>query len=71
MPVTKSRNGMHDVLSLDQTNTTRFLFGDDDSATPPPEPKNYAQMHTTENPFPTLTSNPGHPGMVRSLPMLL
>lgn len=30
MPVTRSRTGLYDV-GLDQTNTTRFLFGDEDS----------------------------------------
>ncbi|KAG5663807.1 hypothetical protein KAF25_006392 [Fusarium avenaceum] len=30
MPVTRSRTGMYDV-GLDQTNTTRFLFGDEES----------------------------------------
>jgi hypothetical protein len=56
MPVTKSRNGMHDLLSLDPSNTTRFLglLRDDDSATPPPEVKNYLQMNTTNDQFPIL-----------------
>ncbi|KAF5001293.1 hypothetical protein FGRMN_1138 [Fusarium graminum] len=31
MPVTRSRTGMYDV-GLDQTNTTRFLFGDEESS---------------------------------------
>ena len=62
---------MHDVFSIDQTNTTRFLFGDDDSATAASENKNYAQMRTEENQFPTLTSNPGHPGLVSSSQLLL
>lgn len=30
MPVTRSRTGMYDV-GLDQTNTTRFLFGDEET----------------------------------------
>lgn len=30
MPVTRSRTGLYDA-GLDQTNTTRFLFGDEDS----------------------------------------
>jgi hypothetical protein len=32
MPVTRSRTGLYDMGGLDQTNTTRFLFGDDDSS---------------------------------------
>jgi hypothetical protein len=32
MPVTRSRNGFYDLASLDQTNTARFLFGDDESS---------------------------------------
>lgn len=53
MPVTKSRNGIQDMLSLDQTNTTRFLFGDDESATST-DSKNYLQMHATDDNFPIL-----------------
>lgn len=30
MPVTRSRTGMYDI-GLDQTNTTRFLFGDEET----------------------------------------
>ncbi|RGP77325.1 hypothetical protein FLONG3_4560 [Fusarium longipes] len=33
MPVTRSRTGLYDV-GLDQTNTTRFLFGDEDTNAP-------------------------------------
>lgn len=66
MPVTKSRNGMHGILDLDQTNTMRFLsIGDDDSATTPTEHNSYAQFSTK---FPTLQSHPDHPGMVCSCP---
>jgi hypothetical protein len=53
MPVTKSRNGMHEMLSLDQTNTTRFLFGDDDIPSTS-DPKSYLQMHATDDNFPIL-----------------
>ncbi|KAI9053933.1 hypothetical protein LZ554_002877 [Drepanopeziza brunnea f. sp. 'monogermtubi'] len=58
MPVTKSRNGIHEMLSLDQTNTTRFLFGDEEGA---PEVNNYLNMSGTDNHFPTLVRgfNPG------------
>ncbi len=52
-PVTKSRNGIQDMLSLDQTNTTRFLFGDDDGGAPI-DSKNYLQMHATDENFPIL-----------------
>lgn len=48
MPVTKSRNGMPELL--DQTGTTHFLFGpEDESAT---SPKHF--MSSTEDNFPTL-----------------
>lgn len=53
MPVTKSRNGVQDMLSLDQTNTTRFLFGDEDAGGPM-DSKNYLQMHATDENFPIL-----------------
>ena len=46
MPVTKSRNGIYDT-NLDQTNTTRFLFGDD-------EPNALPQRRTPDDNFPTL-----------------
>ncbi|KAM4060021.1 pumilio-family RNA binding repeat domain-containing protein [Hirsutella rhossiliensis] len=46
MPVTRSRNGLYD-MNLDQTNTTRFLFGDD-------EPKALPRGQTPDENFPTL-----------------
>lgn len=46
MPVTRSRNGLYD-MNLDQTNTTRFLFGDD-------EPKALPRGQTPDESFPTL-----------------
>ncbi|PNY27788.1 Armadillo-like helical [Tolypocladium capitatum] len=46
MPVTRSRNGLYD-MNLDQTNTTRFLFGDD-------EPKAFPRGQTPDDNFPTL-----------------
>ncbi|KAL7799708.1 putative RNA-binding protein [Trichoderma ceciliae] len=46
MPVTRTRNGFYD-LNLDQTNTTRFLFGDD-------EPNHLPRGHTPDESFPTL-----------------
>lgn len=53
MPVTKSRNGMQDMLSLDQTNTTRFLFGDEETPNSS-DSKSYLQMHATDDNFPIL-----------------
>lgn len=46
MPVTRSRNGLYDA-GLDQTNTTRFLFGDE-------EPSALALGSTPDENFPTL-----------------
>jgi hypothetical protein len=46
MPVTRSRNGLYDI-NLDQTNTTRFLFGDD-------EPNALHRGTTPDVNFPTL-----------------
>lgn len=46
MPVTRSRNGLYD-MNLDQTNTTRFLFGDD-------EPNALPRGRTPDDNFPTL-----------------
>ncbi|KAG6010290.1 hypothetical protein E4U21_007339 [Claviceps maximensis] len=46
LPVTKSRNGLYD-MNLDQTNTTRFLFGDD-------EPHAQPRGRTPDDHFPTL-----------------
>lgn len=45
MPVTKSRSGPYET-NLDQTNTARFLFGED-------EP-NLPNRHTPDHSFPTL-----------------
>lgn len=46
MPVTRSRNGLYD-LNLDQTNTARFLFGED-------ETNNFSGGHPPDDSFPTL-----------------
>ena len=51
MPVTKSRNGIQDMLALDKTNTARFLFGDEDN-NGSSDPKSY--LHQTEDGFPIL-----------------
>jgi hypothetical protein len=63
MPVTKSRNGMHEMLSLDQTNTARFLFGEEEGATSP-EVNNYLQMNATDDNFPILVRREEYPGLV-------
>lgn len=65
MPVTKSRNGMHEMLSLDQTNTARFLFGEDDqSAASSDVNSSYLQMNTTDDKFPILVRREDYPGSV-------
>ena len=64
MPVTKSRNGMQEMLSLDQTNTARFLFGEDESA-PSPDINQYLDMNGAENKFPILVRRDEYPGVVR------
>lgn len=66
MPVTKSRNGMHDMLSLDQTNTTRFLFGEDENAAPGSVDK-YLNMNATDDKFPILVRRDEFPGLVCNL----
>jgi hypothetical protein len=63
MPVTKSRNGMHDMLSLDPSNTTRFLFGEEDGASSP-DVKTYLQMNATDDKFPILVRRDEYPGLV-------
>jgi len=67
MPVTRSRNGAHEMfstdqgnsLSIDQTNTTRFLFGEEEGATST-DIKSYLRDDT----FPTLVTNKDYPNMV-------
>lgn len=57
MPVTKSRNGIQDMLALDKTNTARFLFGDEDNTSShdsQDREKSYLQTHATEDGFPIL-----------------
>ena len=66
MPVTRSRNGMHEMLSIDQTNTARFLFGEDEGATSP-DVKSYLQMNATEDKFPILVRRDEYPGLVSLL----
>lgn len=69
MPVTKSRNGMHDMLSLDQTNTTRFLFGEDENAAPGNVDK-YLNMNATDDKFPILVRRDEFPGLVSNFNFL-
>lgn len=64
MPVTKSRTGIQELLSLDQTNTTRFLFGDDDAAVNSGINK-FLEMNSAENQFPVLLRGAA-PNMVSS-----
>jgi hypothetical protein len=65
MPVTKSRNGMHEMLSLDQTNTARFLFGEDDQGAASPDVNSgYLQMNTTDDKFPILVRREDYTGSV-------
>ncbi|ESZ95034.1 hypothetical protein SBOR_4567 [Sclerotinia borealis F-4128] len=63
MPVTKSRNGMHEMLSLDQTNTARFLFGEDENAAPA-NVDNYLKMNATDDKFPILVRRDEFPGLL-------
>lgn len=61
MPVTRSRNGFYDIGSLDQTNTTRFLFGDEDNSG---ENKSYSHVNSSDDGFPTLLRTSEYPNMV-------
>ncbi|PQE29768.1 hypothetical protein CJF32_00000430 [Rutstroemia sp. NJR-2017a WRK4] len=63
MPVTKSRNGMHEMLSLDQTNTARFLFGEDENSAPANVDK-YLNMNATDDKFPILVRRDEFPGLL-------
>ena len=50
MPVTRSRNGLYNgTPDLDQTGTTRFLFGEEDAV----GDAKYGQ-NNSDDPFPTL-----------------
>ena len=67
MPVTRSKTAFYDISSLDQTNTTRFLFGEEEEHLNG-EVKHYqpapvvAPSH--DESFPTLTRHEGQPHMV-------
>lgn len=52
MPVTRSRTGFYG-LDLDQTNTTRFLFGDEDNSAS--QMSQYGQVQASDESFPTLS----------------
>jgi hypothetical protein len=65
MPVTRSRTGLYDISSLDQTNTTRFLFGDDE---PTAHESKYGQVAAPDDNFPTLVRR--EDSMVSSLKLL-
>lgn len=54
---------MHEMLSLDQTNTARFLFGEEEGSTSP-DVKNYLQMNATDDKFPILVRRDEYPGVV-------
>ncbi|CAK7217417.1 hypothetical protein SBRCBS47491_003159 [Sporothrix bragantina] len=58
MPVTRSRTGFYDFSSLDQTNTTRFLFGEEEEHANNSENKMYK------------ATNSAVPGRDESFPML-
>lgn len=60
MPVTRSRNGLYD-MNLDQTNTTRFLFGDD-------EPNALPRGRTPDDNFPTLVRREDQMVSARGIP---
>ncbi|KAI1004792.1 Pumilio domain-containing protein [Podosphaera aphanis] len=53
MPVTKSRTGLHE-MQLDQTNTARFLFGEEEVATTSTRVDDYLQRNTNKHSFPIL-----------------
>ncbi|TVY93737.1 Pumilio domain-containing protein [Lachnellula willkommii] len=63
MPVTKSRNGIHNMLSDDPASTTRFLFGEEDGASSP-DVKTYLQMNATDDKFPILVRRDEYPGLL-------
>ena len=68
MPVTRSRTGFYDFSSLDQTNTTRFLFGEDEEHANNGETKMYKAPNNVvpgrDESFPTLTRSEGQTNMV-------
>ena len=57
MPVTRSRTGLYDMGTLDQTNTTRFLFGDDESSG---QEAKFGQTSAPDENFPTLVRYDAH-----------
>ncbi|KAL1901392.1 hypothetical protein Sste5346_001797 [Sporothrix stenoceras] len=69
MPVTRSRTGFYDFSSLDQTNTTRFLFGEEEEHVANGETNKLyhqtanANVSALDESFPTLTRSEGQTNM--------
>ncbi|KAH8820489.1 armadillo-type protein [Xylogone sp. PMI_703] len=61
MPVTRSRNGINEMFALDQTNTARFLFGEEDGSS---DVKSYLQQTATDDKFPILVRREEYPGLL-------
>lgn len=59
------------MLGLDQTNTARFLFGEEEGSAPTSDVKSYLQMNATEDKFPILVRRDEFPGVVSYLVILL
>src|SRR4051794_2890396 len=70
MPVTRSRNGIHDMTSIDQTNTARFLFGDENEGASTSDINNFLKMNATDDKFPILVRRDYLPGVVSFLQYL-
>lgn len=74
MPVTRNRTGFYDFSSLDQTNTTRFLFGEEEEHAANGETNKLyhqtanANVTGLDESFPTLTRSEGQNNMVRLFP---
>ncbi|TQS39181.1 hypothetical protein Golomagni_00299 [Golovinomyces magnicellulatus] len=61
MPVTKTRFGSRE-MALDQTNTARFLFGEEES--PSSGISDYLQVNATEENFPILVRREDYPSLL-------
>ncbi|RKF71683.1 putative rna-binding protein [Golovinomyces cichoracearum] len=61
MPVTKTRFGLRE-MALDQTNTARFLFGEEE--TPSSGLSDYLQVNATEENFPILVRREDYPSLL-------
>lgn len=62
MPVTKTRPSFRD-LALDQINTARFLFGEEESTTKS-GPNEFLQVNANEENFPILVRREDYPNLV-------